>query len=274
MGTYTGCIIEESLKDKTILNEFNILETREDDGVSYIVEIEDSKVEEILPKLKKSMVDEPIWYIDLKNYDYHYIIFNDKIFKVDRDYPEQYEKTKEYGLKRGILEEYLPNASWAKNKKLTIAKEENIDDIVALRIEMQIEDWKHTLNKDFSYYSNEFAKITKRHLDEKFNKSIYFAIMYIDETPAAMCAIEELSELPQITVCSDKNGRHCCVVSVYTKPGYRGRGYQQKLIRYLLDFARSENFNDVTLTTNTPDAMHIYEKIGFKLISNKYFLSL
>ena len=51
---------------------------------------------------------------DLKNYDYHYIIFNDRIFKVDRDYPEQYEETKEYGLKRGILEEYLPNASWAK----------------------------------------------------------------------------------------------------------------------------------------------------------------
>ena len=114
MGTYTGCIIEESLKDKTILDEFNILETREDDGVSYIVEIEDSKVEKILPKLKQSMVDEPIWYIDLKNYDYHYIIFNDKIFKVDRDYPEQYEETKEYGLKGGILEEYLPNASWAK----------------------------------------------------------------------------------------------------------------------------------------------------------------
>ena len=28
---------------------------------------------------------------------------------------------------------------------------------------MQIEDWKHTLNKDFSCYSNEFAEITKKH---------------------------------------------------------------------------------------------------------------
>ena len=33
-----------------------------------------------------------------------------------------------------------------------------------------------------------------------------------------MAALEELSELPQITVCSDKNGRHCYLVSVYTKP--------------------------------------------------------
>ena len=50
--------------------------------------------------MKKSMVDEPIWYIDLKNYDYHYIIFNDRIFKVDRDYPEQYEETKRIWLEK------------------------------------------------------------------------------------------------------------------------------------------------------------------------------
>lgn len=114
MTTYTGCIIEESLKDKAILDEFTILETKDEDGIMYIVEIDDSKIDSIVPKLKEAMVDEPVWYIDLKNYDYHYIIYNDKIFKVDRDYPEQYEKTKEYGLQRGILEEYLPNASWAK----------------------------------------------------------------------------------------------------------------------------------------------------------------
>lgn len=155
-----------------------------------------------------------------------------------------------------------------------IADVEDIDNIVQLRVEMQIEDWKETLDKDFSCYANQFAEITKKHLEDKLNKSIYFAIMYIDKTPIAMCAIEELSELPQITVCSDRNGRHCCVVSVYTKPNYRGKGYQQQLIKYLLDFAKSQNFNDITLTTNTPDAVHIYEKAGFKLISNKYFLNL
>lgn len=99
-------------------------------------------------------------------------------------------------------------------------------------------------------------------------------MMYLDEKPIAMCAIEELSELPQITVCTDSNGRHCCIVSVYTKPEYRGNGYQQELIRYLLDFAKTEHFNDITLTTNTSDAAHIYQKVGFKMISNKYFLTL
>ena len=95
--------------------------------------------------------------------------------------------------------------------------------------------------------------------------------MYIEGKPVAMAALEELSELPQITICSAKNGRHCCLVSVYTKPDYRGKGYQQQVIKYLLEFAQSEGFTDIMLTTNTPDAIHIYEKFGFKQISSKYF---
>ena len=98
--------------------------------------------------------------------------------------------------------------------------------------------------------------------------------MYMDDKPVSMAALEELSELPQITVCNDKNGRHCCLVSVYTKPDYRGKDYQQKVIKRLLAFAKSKGFTEITLTTNTPDAIHIYEKLGFKKISSKYFLGL
>lgn len=158
--------------------------------------------------------------------------------------------------------------------KTVIAAFENIDDIVDLRTEMQVEDWKKTLGKDYSCFSDEFAQITRNHLENKLNISIYFAIMYIEDKPVTIAALEELSELPQITVCSDKNGRHCCLVSVYTKPDYRGNGYQQQVIKCLLEFAKSKGFTDITLTTNTPDEIHIYKKFGFKQISNKYFLNL
>lgn len=114
MGKFTGCIIDESIKDKSILQEFTILETKTDGGISYIVEIDESGIENVVLRLQASMTDEKSWYTDLKNYDYHYIIFNDRIFKVNRDFPEQYEDAKEYGLNRGIEEEYLPNKSWAK----------------------------------------------------------------------------------------------------------------------------------------------------------------
>ncbi len=159
-------------------------------------------------------------------------------------------------------------------RELIIAEEKHIKDIVTLRVEMQIEDWNNTLNKDFSSYASEFAAITENHICNRLNKSLYFAIMYLENTPIALCGIEELMELPQITICTEKSGRHGCIVSVYTKPKYRGNGCQQELLNYLLDKAKKENFNDITLTTNTPDAVHIYEKIGFTQISNKYFLSL
>ena len=50
--------------------------------------------------------------------------------------------------------------------KTAIATFENIDDIVDLRVEMQIEDWNKTLGKDFSCYSDEFAQTTKNHLED------------------------------------------------------------------------------------------------------------
>ncbi len=157
-------------------------------------------------------------------------------------------------------------------KKIVIAKNGNINDIVDLRVEMQIEDWEQTLGKDFSIYAKQFYEITKKHIETRLNKSLYFALMYFNKNPIAMCGIEELCELPQITICTESNSRHCCVVSVYTKPKYRGKGYQQEIIKYLLEYAKKEHFNDITLTTNTPDAAHIYEKVGFKKISSKYFL--
>lgn len=112
--SYNGCLIEESLKDKSILNAFRLIETIFDDGEMYIVEIDDERLEEVLPKLQSAMTEDKTWYADLKNNDYHYIIYNDKIFKVDRNFGEQYEQAKAYGLKRGIPECQLPDSSWAK----------------------------------------------------------------------------------------------------------------------------------------------------------------
>ncbi len=113
---YQGCIIEESLKDKSIIDEFDIIEEINDDGIMWIVETDESRLDDVLPGLQSAMVDAPIWHCDLKCDDYHYIIFNDKIFKVNRDDGEQYEEAKKYGLKRGIPEEQLPNKTWAKEK--------------------------------------------------------------------------------------------------------------------------------------------------------------
>lgn len=173
----------------------------------------------------------------------------------------------------GISEYQLPNESGEKLKRLIMADHSNIEDIVALRIAMQLEDWNKTSEVDLLELSENYSRLTKKHLNENLNKSLHFALMYIGDEAVAMCAIEALSQLPQITACFSQSNKQCNLVSVYTKPVYRGRGYQQQLLKYLLDFAKTKGFNNVTLITNTPDAAHIYEKFGFKLVSNKYFLN-
>ncbi|MFA6446381.1 MAG: hypothetical protein WCW14_04010, partial [Candidatus Paceibacterota bacterium] len=42
------------------------------------------------------------WYADFKNKKTHYIIFRDKVFKIDRTSKEQYDEVKRYGISLGI----------------------------------------------------------------------------------------------------------------------------------------------------------------------------
>ena len=126
---YTGCIIEESLKDKSILSEFiiasknvqNVTEKHGTPNLSMwtmcIVEIDEEKVESVVLRLSSAIDDSGVngtWYTDLKCEDFHYIIYPRKVFRVDRTKPEQYEEAKEYGLAQGIPEYQLPNRYWAK----------------------------------------------------------------------------------------------------------------------------------------------------------------
>ncbi len=159
--------------------------------------------------------------------------------------------------------------------RIKIADFTDIESITSLRAEQQIEDWNKTAaGKEFSKYEKNFSEITKNHLLKNLNITVYFAIMYYDALPIAICALEEGDELPQITVCERPNSRSGSLVSVYTKSDYRGKGYQQKLLNLLLNFAKEQGFTDITLTTNTNDAKHIYKKFGFKYISDKYYLKI
>lgn len=159
--------------------------------------------------------------------------------------------------------------------QIKTAEIEDIQNIARLRALQQIEDWENTdSEKHFSQYRREFIALTAEYLRKQLNKSIYFAVMYDENEAVAICAIEETKGLPQITACSGNNTRSGSIVSVFTLPEMRSRGFAQRLIKYIIDFAYSKGFCELTLSTNTSAAKHIYEKAGFKYISDKYYLSL
>lgn len=111
---YQGVIIEESLDDKKVLEKVKILST-EIEGVMenhktpwikqwklHTVEIPESEAEKIAEEISESLDREYNWYADFKNDSVHFIIFRDKIFKIDRTSKEQYDEVKKYGISIGI----------------------------------------------------------------------------------------------------------------------------------------------------------------------------
>ena len=165
-----------------------------------------------------------------------------------------------------MQESKLLKTEFAKQKnpdRIVRADLSHIDVIADMRVAQQVENWTNILSKDFAVYASQYREVTVSYLRRRLNHSLFYVLKYADNKPVAMCALEEQDELPPITVCME-NKRHGWVVSVYTKPEHRGRGYQQALMKELLQMARERGFGDVTLTTNRPDAIHVYEKAGFR----------
>jgi hypothetical protein len=114
---YKGVIVEESLQDNSLLKDLNVLETKVEpitpehktpwlkQWTLHTVEIPEEKAEEVSEKISKSFDKEhPDWYADYKNDKYHFIIFADKVFKVDLANPILYKDAKTYGISIGIPE--------------------------------------------------------------------------------------------------------------------------------------------------------------------------
>ncbi|NQU78412.1 hypothetical protein HQ545_01455 [Candidatus Woesearchaeota archaeon] len=111
---FVGVIIEESLEKKDVLKKVKILKTKveqvtEKHNTPWIkqwtlhdVEIKETEADDIAKDLSEALDSEHSWYADFKNDKVHYIIFKNKIFKIDRADWEEYGKATKYGISLGI----------------------------------------------------------------------------------------------------------------------------------------------------------------------------
>jgi len=114
MDKFTGVIIEESLEDKDVLKDLNIIKTKVElvtdkhktpwikQWSLHTVEIPEDKIDGIAEKVSKSLDIQHNWFADFKNETTHYIIFRNKVFKIDRTQKVQYDQATAYGLTLGI----------------------------------------------------------------------------------------------------------------------------------------------------------------------------
>ena len=123
---YKGVIIEESLANKSILSKVKIESTKIEpitpehktpwlkQWTLHTVSVPEETADEIAKEISKSFdySHGSAWYADFKNDKTHYIIFKDKIFKIDRSKLEEYQKATNYGISLGIPKyqvDFAPN---------------------------------------------------------------------------------------------------------------------------------------------------------------------
>lgn len=116
MSAYRGVIIEESLQDKRMLSDLRVIRTEVEEvternrtpwlkvWTKHTVEIPEAEAEEVAKRLAKSIDQKRkwSWYADFKNDQYHFIIFRDRIFKVNRGSKKEYDEANRYGEGLGI----------------------------------------------------------------------------------------------------------------------------------------------------------------------------
>ncbi len=120
---YKGVIIEESLSNIDILKNIKIINTKIEKVTDahqtpwlsqwtlHTIEVDDSESEGFARKLSKTLESKHSWYIDYRNDKYHYVIFKDKVFKLNCSKKSDYEEMVKYGLSVGIPAYQLPNFS-------------------------------------------------------------------------------------------------------------------------------------------------------------------
>jgi uncharacterized protein YndB with AHSA1/START domain len=110
-----GDIIEESLANNSTLKAVSIISTRVEpvtpehktpwlkQWTLHTIEVPEDEASAIAEQLSHAIETErQNWYIDFKNDTTHYVIFPNKVFKIDRSQPEQYKPVVSYGIKLGV----------------------------------------------------------------------------------------------------------------------------------------------------------------------------
>ena len=113
--TFKGVIIEESLIDKSVLDDVDIISTKVETVTErhktpwvrqwtlHTIEIADNKAAEVADKISKALDKDHDWYTDFKSNTEHCVVYADKVFHItDRGDKKQYDEATAYGISIGI----------------------------------------------------------------------------------------------------------------------------------------------------------------------------
>lgn len=106
MSDWHGWVIEQSLDDQSIFDQFVTLKMKseEEDWKEHILEIPDDRIEWAVKFLRNVL--KPGWYAHLIRDDLMIVVYKDRDFRVFED--GDYNDMRAWGLEHGVPEHQLP----------------------------------------------------------------------------------------------------------------------------------------------------------------------
>ena len=145
--------------------------------------------------------------------------------------------------------------------------EENIEEIIELRIDLQNYDKKYFKESEIVVNQEELKENTKVYLKNNLNKNLYLFGFYVDGILVSLCGFYLERHFPTYR---NKNGQIAYICNVYTRPEYRRNGYQRKVFEYCLDYAKKNNIRKFKLDSKNEVAIKFYKEYGFEKVDNTY----
>ena len=142
------------------------------------------------------------------------------------------------------------------------ADQNDINDLVELRIAYLLEDYGEIAPDKLSLISDNLPDYFNAHL----NKDL-FVFVCRNESMILSCCFLCVSEKPSNPTFI--NGKTGTILNVYTKPQFRKQGIAGKLINLLLSESKRLNLDFVELKA-TDSGYSLYKSIGFDDVVSKY----
>ena len=133
-------------------------------------------------------------------------------------------------------------------------------------------DYFHYNNEPYIYEKTDEGCRTKEYIESLLNENIFIVLEEEKEIIGFLYAYEETKgHLP-----FHKKRKYIVIDNIVIDENNRNNGYGQKLLNYIIEYAKNGNYNDIVLNVYrfNENAIKLYEKKGFKIITQDMILKL
>jgi len=154
----------------------------------------------------------------------------------------------------------------------SIIRKANIEDYDKINKLYWQSDCFHYNNEPYIYEKTNEGCRTKEYIESLLNEKINIFIVLEKEVIGFLYAYEETKgHLP-----FHKKRKYIVIDNIVIDENYRNNGYGEKLLNYIVEYAKNRNYNDIVLNVYrfNENAIKLYEKKGFKIITQDMILKL